>query len=86
MLKQIAVGLTLVAAAGLTFVGYIDHLVEKGFVPPNGRPWVDEIRKRGNEATHEIVTMTADQASNVVMFLQWLLKFVYEFPSMAPKS
>jgi hypothetical protein len=46
------------APAGQTFISYIEYLAKTGFVPPNGRGWVDHIRKKGNEATHEIALMT----------------------------
>lgn len=42
------------ADEGLRFVEYVEYLANSGFVPPNGRGWVDHIRKKGNEATHEI--------------------------------
>ena len=49
----------------------------------NGR--VDEIRQTGNEANHEIVIMTAEQANDLLSFSTMLLKLVYEFPSRLPK-
>lgn len=73
------------AKEGATFVSYIDHLAEKGFVPPNGRAWVDHIRSKGNEATHEIRLMTNEEATNLISFAEMLLKFVYEFPNKVPK-
>ena len=45
------------ADQNLKFIEYVDYLACNGFVPPNGRGWVDHIRKKGNEATHEIVVM-----------------------------
>lgn len=68
------------------FVAAIDFLAQKGFVPPDGKDWVDHIRTRGNEATHEIVLMTAQDAIDLITFVEMLLRFIYEFPSMIPKS
>ncbi len=68
------------AEEGRSFVYYIDFLADKGFIPPNGRAWVDHIRKKGNEATHEISLMTGVDASELVTFTEMLLKFIYEFP------
>ena len=68
------------AEEGKSFVYYIDFLADKGFIPPNGRAWVDHIRKKGNEATHEIALMTSVDASELVKFTEMLLKFIYEFP------
>lgn len=52
----------------------------KGYVPPNGKEWVDHIREKGNEATHEIQMMTREDAQDLITFLEMLLKFMYEFP------
>jgi hypothetical protein len=70
------------ARPGETFVDYVDYLSNNGFVPPNGRAWVDQIRKKGNEATHEIPQITQQDAQQILTFAEMLLKFVYEFPSM----
>ena len=36
------------------YVGYLS--ADNGFVPPNGRGWVEEyIRSRGNDAIHDVV-------------------------------
>lgn len=69
------------AAEGKSFVHYVDFLADKGYIPPNGRGWVDHIRKKGNEATHEIALMTKADAEELLTFTEMLLKFVYEFPS-----
>ena len=44
MLMNIAV--TENAPAGKSFVEYVEYLADKGFVPPNGRVWVDYLRKK----------------------------------------
>lgn len=75
------IGVQEAADAGKSFIYYIDYLAEKGFIPPNGRAWVDHIRKKGNEATHEIALMTSVDATELITFTEMLLKFIYEFPS-----
>jgi hypothetical protein len=73
------------AKPGETFAAYVDFLADKGFVPPQGKGWVDEIRRRGNDANHEIALMTREDAQAVLGFLEGLLLFIYELPSkMAP--
>jgi hypothetical protein len=67
-----------------TFAEYVNFLEAKGHIPPNGREWVDEIRKRGNTATHEIKVMSADDATLILDFTTMLLRFVYELPSRLP--
>jgi Domain of unknown function (DUF4145) len=72
------------AKEGNTFVSYIEHLAGKGYIPPNGRSWVDHIRTTGNEATHEIRLMTKKEAEDLISFSELLLKFVFEFPARVP--
>lgn len=72
------------APEGLKFIEYVTYLADKGFVPPNGRHWVDHIRKKGNEATHEIAIMAEQDARDLISFIEMLLRFIYEFPSMVP--
>jgi hypothetical protein len=55
-------------------------------VPPEGKGWVDHIRKKGNEATHEISPMSKADANDLITFPEMLLKFVYEFPSRIPAT
>ncbi len=70
------------AEEGKSFIEYIDFLNSKGYVPPNGKDWVDRIRTKGNEATHEIRLIDNKEASQILKFTEMLLKFAYEFPSM----
>ena len=72
------------AQEGLKFIEYVEHLAANGFIPPNGRGWVDHVRKKGNEATHEIALMTRSDAEELVAFTEMLLKFIYEFPGRVP--
>jgi DNA-directed RNA polymerase subunit RPC12/RpoP len=80
------IGVSLGAKEGESFVSYIDYLFAKGYIPPNGKEWVHHIRKKGNEANHEIKLMTNDDAVELVQFSEMLLKFIYEFPSRVPKQ
>lgn len=74
------------AAEGLKFIEYVNFLADRGFVPPNGKHWVDHIRKKGNEATHEIAIMSEQDAKELITFIEMLLRFIYEFPNMVPKQ
>jgi hypothetical protein len=73
------------AKAGLPFVQYVEYLDEKRFVPPGCEAWIDEIRKKGNEANHEIVIMTKEQAKDILTFCEMLLKLIFEFPTKIGK-
>lgn len=74
------------AKEGKSFVSYINYLESAGYVPPNGKEWVDHIRKKGNEATHEIALIPQEESRLLLHFVEMLLRFIYEFPSMLPQS
>lgn len=74
------------AKEGLPFIDYVEYLSNKGFVPPNGKDWVDHIRKKGNEANHEIAVMKREDAEELIDFIEMLLKFIYEFPATVKKK
>ncbi len=69
------------AEEGLNFIEYIEYLSDKHFIPPDGKDWVDHIRTKGNEATHEISIMEKEDAEELITFIEMLLKFIYEFPA-----
>lgn len=69
----------------LRFAEYVDHLANEGYVPPDGRDWVDHIRKKGNGATHEIAIMTKQDAEDLVKFAESLLRFIYEYRAIMLK-
>jgi hypothetical protein len=71
------------APTGKTFAEYVTFLESKHYIPPNGTEWADLIRKRGNEANHEIVIIDEPDAKVLVTFVEMLLKFIYEFPAAA---
>jgi hypothetical protein len=69
-----------------TFAAYVDQLAKDGFIPPNGKGWVDHIRQRGNEANHEIKVFTNQEATEVLVFTEMLLRFIYELPGLLPPA
>ena len=73
------------AGEGLNFIDYVEFVASKGYVPPDARNWVDHIRTKGNEANHEIVIMSEEEAKDMISFVEMLLKLVYEFPSASKK-
>lgn len=68
------------------YAEYVAFLSSNGFVPPGSERWVDEIRKRGNEANHELPCSTQEDAELLVTFVEALLRFIFEFPSRYQKS
>ena len=69
------------AAQGLKFIEYVNFLNTEHFIPPDGKEWVDHIRSKGNEANHEIIIMGEGDAEDLIVFIEGLLRFIYEFPS-----
>lgn len=63
-----------------SFVSYVNYLDNEGYIPPNGKDWVDAIRKHGNDATHKIPSITNEDAMNIIDFTGLLLTFIYEMP------
>lgn len=84
LLMNIAV--TQGAEEGKSFIHYVNYLAEQGYIPPNGRGWVDHIRKKGNEATHEIALMNKADCEDLIAFSEMLMKFIYEFPNIIPPT
>ena len=73
------------ASENLKFIAYVEYLADHGYVPPGGKSWVDHIRQKGNEATHEIKLMDKQDAEDLIKFSEMLLKFIYEFPGLLPQ-
>lgn len=69
------------AQPGQSFAAYVDYLVDNHFIPPDARDWVHHIRLRGNEANHEIVIMSKDDAEELLVFIEMLLKVIFDFPT-----
>lgn len=72
------------ADPGKSFVEYVDYLAEHGFVPPKGKPWVDRIRQKGNEANHEIKEMAEPDAREIMLLVEMLLRFNFELGTPSP--
>lgn len=58
----------------------------KGYVTPQMRPWVDEIRELGNDANHEIRLMSDGAAAELLTFVEMLLRVLYEYPERGKRS
>lgn len=73
------------AFPNLAFIDYVQYLADKSYIPPDGKDWVDHIRAKSNEANHEIVIMSSDDAKDLINFIEMLLRLVYEFKERLPK-
>lgn len=65
---------------------YVEYLSDNHYIPPDGKEWVDQIRKKGNQANHEITLMTKEDAEDIIGFSEMLLRFIYEFPKKVTKK
>lgn len=74
------------AGENLKFIEYVEYLSDKGYIPPDSKEWVDEIREKGNEATHEIVIMSDAEAKDLLQLTEMLLKIIYQFPADIKKK
>jgi DNA-directed RNA polymerase subunit RPC12/RpoP len=69
------------AQPGQQFITYVEYLANNHFIPPDAKAWVDHVRTKGNEANHEIVIMSQEDAQELVSFMEMLLKVIFEFPA-----
>lgn len=76
LLMHIAVDLG--AGQGLKFIEYVNYLDAENYIPRNSKKWVDIIRTKGNEATHEIVILTKKEAEQLITFSSIIINLVYE--------
>jgi hypothetical protein len=74
------------ADSGLSFQEYVQWLIGEHYAPRGAEDWLDYIRKRANEANHEIVVMSKQDAVGVLGFTEALLRSVYELPDLVPKT
>lgn len=74
------------AQEGKNFVEYVNYLNDNNYISPNGKGWVDSIRKLGNEANHKIDFKTKEDAARIINFTEMLLRFIYELPGIMKES
>lgn len=74
------------AEPNLKFIDYVEYLSKNNYIPPDAKDWVNHIRKKGNEASHEILIMTKEDAKDLLAFIEMLLKIIYEFPANIKKK
>ena len=84
--RKILMNIAVAQGAAENLIEYVEHLASKGYVPPRREGWVDHIRRKGNEASHEIDLMEMEDARDLISFVEMLLKFIYEFPSRVPTT
>jgi hypothetical protein len=71
------------AKEGESFKSYVEYLSAKNHVPSDCKPWVEQIKDIGNEANHEVKMMKQEDAENLVLFCEMLLKILFAYPATA---
>ena len=66
------------AKKGESFSSYVDYLANTHTISEPMKPWVDMIRKHGNEQAHEIKTRDLESSRKTLQFTTLLLETVYE--------
>ena len=64
-----------------SFKGYMEYLIDNGYVPQKGQGWVDHISQKLDEATHDLTLMTRADAEDLLTFVEMLFKSIYDYPS-----
>lgn len=70
-------------ANGASLKQEIDDLASRGVLPPHMKEWAHELRELGNEAAHPgpvASKSSADDVRDVVEFLDFLLRYLYNLP------
>ncbi len=84
LLMHVAVDLG--ADENLNFFDYVNYLDQHHFISVKSHDWIDQIRKYGNDANHEIHVNSQQDAQMILKFCEMLLKMNYEYPSMLEES
>jgi hypothetical protein len=70
-------------AEGNSLKKEIDDLAARGVLPPHMKEWAHELRELGNESAHpesSPAKSSADDVRDIVEFLDFLLKYLYNLP------
>ena len=70
------------AAAGKSFVQYVDDLENGGYITTGLKPVVDKVRVRGNVANHELPASAEADSLLTLKITEHLLRSVYELPGL----
>ena len=62
----------------LKFIEYVNYLDEENYIPKNSKKWVDIIRSKGNETTHEIKISDEKEAKQLIKFIEIIITLIYE--------
>lgn len=61
----------------------MDDLGSKGYILPDLKAVVDQVRKRGNAANHELPASSEQESLVTISITEHLLAGIYDLPSLA---
>jgi hypothetical protein len=64
-----------------TFEAHVDWLLEKGYLPPRSKTWVDQIRVAGNAVNHKLHVATREEAYRLLQLVELILRAVHVAPA-----
>lgn len=70
----------------LIFLDYVIYLEQNNYIPPNGKHWVDYIGQQTSKDGDAIRVMEKDEANDLLLFTEMLLRFNYEFPRWVERA
>ena len=68
------------AEGNKSFQFYVNYLVTN-YMPKNASGWVDDIRALANDSTHHLEILNQHNAEQIIKFVMYLLKYIYELPA-----
>lgn len=66
------------ADENLKFIEYVNYLDKENYIPKNSKKWVNIIRNKGNETTHEIKISDEKEAQQLIKFIEIIITLIYE--------
>ncbi|KLI19608.1 hypothetical protein SU45_00225 [Brachyspira hyodysenteriae] len=81
ILRKILMNVAVIEGAkeGDTFKNYIDYLYNEGIIHKKQKGLIDKVREIGNEANHEIKSVSEEDAQYIFKLIEHLLLNNYEF-------
>jgi Domain of unknown function (DUF4145) len=69
-------------SAGKQFVFYVDELDKAGYITMGPKSVVDQVRRRGNMANHELPASTEMDSLTTLKITEHMLEAIYELAGM----
>lgn len=73
------------AAERLYFTEYVKYLEAHSHISVDSLSWVAHIREKGGEATHLVAPTSREDAEDLLLFTEMMLKTIYDYPARAAR-